>query len=556
MRRENFMGTHSKDRLPRLSVLAVSSICLLFFITQLSGYYHDDAYIVLRYVQNFLDGHGLVFNPGERVEGYSQFLWMILISLLGYFRIDLMLASRILGTAFAFATLLLFYSSDKKAPAWGGLLLTTNSYFALWAIGGMETIAFGFFLFLACRMYLGSDKSNFIFFSTGCIFSLAAMLRPAGLLFFGITFCFILFKDKQLTQANIKKVIFYACGFMLIYAPYYIWRFWYYGYPLPCTYYVKGGVDLFKLFFGGRYIIHFLISCSFPILCIFLLSNKKLFLKRNLYLISLLSCFGLYVLSVGGDHMQGYRFLTPILPLFYLLIQNIFTEISMQKPGRTPLLIFMTIIILNLFISLNAIPRSPDKVQEALRRSDKYRYSFGVPDPAGYIGKHVGLYIKENWPEDATIAVNTAGSTPYFSGLKTIDMLGLNDYNISQREIVYNYDQVPHTISEFIALLSPQGRKAFTSKLKQQYLPWQLIPGHGKGNGRYVLSRRPDYIILGGAHGAEKAWFIGDQEILDSPDFSKNYERHKVRIPVTDKYYRYYPVTENGFLTFTYYKKK
>jgi len=66
--------------------------------------------------KTFLGGHGLVWNPGERVEGYSTFLWVLFISLLGYFRIDLVLASRILGIAFAFATLLLFYTSDKKNP--------------------------------------------------------------------------------------------------------------------------------------------------------------------------------------------------------------------------------------------------------------------------------------------------------------------------------------------------------------------------------------------------------------------------------------------------------
>jgi len=35
----------------------------------------DDAYISFRYVRNFVEGRGLVFNPGERVEGYTNFLW-------------------------------------------------------------------------------------------------------------------------------------------------------------------------------------------------------------------------------------------------------------------------------------------------------------------------------------------------------------------------------------------------------------------------------------------------------------------------------------------------
>jgi hypothetical protein len=37
----------------------------------------DDSYIFLRYAENFASGHGPVFNPGERVEGYSSPLWMV-----------------------------------------------------------------------------------------------------------------------------------------------------------------------------------------------------------------------------------------------------------------------------------------------------------------------------------------------------------------------------------------------------------------------------------------------------------------------------------------------
>src|SRR5262245_37848737 len=37
----------------------------------------DDAFISFRYAQNWLDGLGLVFNAGERVEGYTNFLWTV-----------------------------------------------------------------------------------------------------------------------------------------------------------------------------------------------------------------------------------------------------------------------------------------------------------------------------------------------------------------------------------------------------------------------------------------------------------------------------------------------
>ena len=121
----------------------------IYFLVQLWGFYHDDAYIILRYAKNFLLGRGLVWNTGERVEGYSSFFWLLLISLPGYFNIDLVLASKVLGVFFAFVTLVLFLIFDGSRGIIGALLLATNSCFALWAVGGLETVAFGFCVFLA-----------------------------------------------------------------------------------------------------------------------------------------------------------------------------------------------------------------------------------------------------------------------------------------------------------------------------------------------------------------------------------------------------------------------
>ena len=62
-------------------------------------FFHDDAYITLRYSQNWLDGNGVNWNTGERVEGYTSFLHLALVSLLGLFQVDLVSASRMLGIA-------------------------------------------------------------------------------------------------------------------------------------------------------------------------------------------------------------------------------------------------------------------------------------------------------------------------------------------------------------------------------------------------------------------------------------------------------------------------
>ena len=38
----------------------------------------DDAYISFRYARNLVEGLGLVYNPGERIEGYTNFLWTLM----------------------------------------------------------------------------------------------------------------------------------------------------------------------------------------------------------------------------------------------------------------------------------------------------------------------------------------------------------------------------------------------------------------------------------------------------------------------------------------------
>ena len=43
----------------------------------------DDAFISFRYARNLLEGHGLVYNPGEYVESYSNFLWVLELTALG-----------------------------------------------------------------------------------------------------------------------------------------------------------------------------------------------------------------------------------------------------------------------------------------------------------------------------------------------------------------------------------------------------------------------------------------------------------------------------------------
>jgi len=149
-------------------------------------------------------------------------------------------------------------------------------------------------------------------------------------------------------------------------------------------------------------------------------------------------------------------------------------------------------------------------------------------DQAAYVGEIIGRYIDREWPEQSLVALNTAGSTPYYAPNNIyIDMLGLNDAHIARR------------------------------KITQIRLPAQNLPGHAKGDGAYVLARRPDFIILGVAEGSlsTNPIFLSDLEIAQDPRFAQAYRMRQVVLDVSGlEGYARYNSTRSGTLTFTYYE--
>ncbi len=73
------------------------------------------------------------------------------------------------------------------------------------------------------------------------------------------------------------------------------------------------------------------------------------------------------------------------------------------------------------------------------------------------------------------------------------------------------------------------------------------MAGHRKGDGRYVLGREPDFIIIGGSEGYTFPWFVSDREIMASPRFRAEYELEERPLPPRDG--------TSGFI-FRYYRRK
>nr|HPG57960.1 hypothetical protein [Candidatus Wallbacteria bacterium] len=117
-------------------------------------------------------------------------------------------------------------------------------------------------------------------------------------------------------------------------------------------------------------------------------------------------------------------------------------------------------------------------------------------------GREAGLFLKNEAAADATLAINTAGIIPYYSKLRTIDMLGLTNRHIAMSP-ADNFGAGP--------------------------------AGHEKGDGKYILSKKPDIIIMGNFEGSRTPVYKSDREVYLDNGFKANYILKVHKITVRDQ---------------------
>jgi arabinofuranosyltransferase len=512
----------------RLIIIVSRIICagaLLYALIRYRYFYHDDEMIALRHLRNFLDHQGLNWNPGERTEGYTSFLHLMFSSVVVWLTGDFLLAPRVVN--FFFFGLMLFSAWRLYKKRFPGteevrpllyvmflLIVVTYPGSVIWIYGGLETLTYTSLLFIAIYSFLYLPDTILNRILCGILFAMAAMTRPDGILFFGI--CAAQLFAVHLKGRKFSFFFAFILSFLALYGGYFLCRYNYYGLLLPNTFYAKTNFSLAKIHRGLRYANRFAESIIFVILAVCFLLRQSwrtgtLNARVRLLLFSI-CIYTSYIIIYGGDHMPGFRFLIPLLPIIALLC----TELAARLPIRGLFIATVLLIVNTLFIYIY----DPVEFTDAKET-----------DTAAFNGALVGNYLNTILPAGQLIATNSAGAIPFFAPRhRFIDMLGICDTTISRRK--------------FIPVLTP----------------WQLVPGHEKGDGNYVLSRKPDIIILGPSQGSiHTIWFLSDAEILNNPLFRKEYQMQQVQIPVKDPRLQSLVIFRKesrvDSITFTYYKR-
>lgn len=315
----------------------------------------DDAFITMRYVKNFLEGNGLVYNVGERVEGYTHFLWLLLLSAAGAIGFDPVDASQWLGIA-SYAGLLVLlllasYRNHKKSAI--GIWLPVAAFiFALnydnaeWASGGLETSFYTLLIVAAFYVWFFSKYSERVrLLLTGTLLAFVSLTRPDGVLFTFSAVLFLFFRSRRNIRSAVVQIALTLLPSIVIGVPYLAWKYFYYGDLLPLTYYAKsGGSDYWSqgfyyiwLFFRVHYVLGLSVASSGVAFVLQWRESQFGSFERGSPVFAAWSVSVVYLIlfvaKSGGDFMFA-RFLMPVLPFLYFCIESAVNTITSSFPRR------------------------------------------------------------------------------------------------------------------------------------------------------------------------------------------------------------------------------
>lgn len=430
------------DDVVRPNELAVrlALIAALAVVAWTNRFIQDDAFISFRYAQNLVDGHGLVWNVGEKVEGFTNPLWTLLVALCMRLGMDPISATYALGLGFFVVTLDATFRMARaltNSPAMAFcavLLLGTNLTFSAYATGGLETQSQAAFFALASsrwiRILRAPDVASIEDYAwTSVWLGLAVLTRlDSGVIafVFAVVTLPLLWRSAADRSAKLRRSVALGVPIGAMTSGLCLFNVGYYGHLLPNTYYAKAaGAGLGVLEHGVGYVTSFVVHYQLVALVLFVGVTAPAFLRSPQRVWALLVCvvaWASYVAKVGGDFME-YRFIVPILPIFFTCAVWAFDVLDRN--------IVTVTFMLATFVGDYAywqLSHADGFIPDGLDIETVLGLKSHVEDPTqNWIGIGQALGTAFDHDPQITIAVAAAGAIPYYSKLRTIDLLGLND---------------------------------------------------------------------------------------------------------------------------------
>lgn len=502
--------------------------------------YQDDAFIFFRYAENALSGRGLVFNPGERIEGFSSPLWLLMLILAGAAGGSPLHAAGILGTVATLAVVLLSIRDARRCglaaplsflPPVGLVLFFP---FLAWSVSGMETSLFTALAWGALSGHrIARAEARRPGRDVGFCLAGALLTRPEAVL---LVLAFLadeavaararstMTGEAKEASAGWAARLSWLLPVLLAGGGLLAARFIYYGALLPNTFYAKLGGGVAHVRLGLRYLGRFVIAAplTWPA-ALLLVPRLGRRVPGGVAALVLVVLWSVNLLWFGGDHFSYHRFLVPLAPLLFALGATGLNEAWLRLAQhiaagrRRPLAVSLLLVCLGI-VALAA----PDP---ALGRP---QHGFDWTLASAKLGQRLAATL----PPATLVALPHIGAVGYYSRLPVLDLLGLVDRDLARQPrkraagFPQGFEDIGHecfdinwSLTRRPAVIVPSrtyGSRPFTH-------PSELRPDFQAETQLFdVLGRRSDYRLINVPIGDGAVWALFlrrdlDQRLLTAP---------------------------------------
>lgn len=428
----------------------------------------DDMFISLRYAKNWSAGYGLLWNVNEApVEGYTNFSFVVLATWSLMLHLDPVITLKVAGVVGLLSSciFIFFISRFWLSPRLAlfpciGLLLYKGQI--LWSVSGLETSVFQalcyaavFFLMRGLGYQLVPQQRSIhkpaYIIVAGLLLVLAALTRPETPVLIMSYFLLVCW-DLKATSSKIiyQSILAFILPFLLLYLPYFIWHWHYYGFLLPNSVRCKGFVNN-SLFLDKKYLE---LIWPFAVLAFYACTK----IRDVGYYFLLIPSFVYLLLLLGADpivafdnrlFLMAYGLMLPLALIgLHALIRNYFTDMSREALYSLLLLCFG----LGFFIPSLTL--------------NQYREFSENPIEGAQLRKQLAYWLTAHFSADSRVVLADAGLIPYYSSLHFIDSYCLNNLAMAHfpKEQMYTKfcQQMAEIKPEVIVLTSLSNAKKTT----------------------------------------------------------------------------------------------
>jgi arabinofuranosyltransferase len=442
----------------------------------------DDAFITYRYARNLARGNGLVFNPGERVEGYTNFLWTALHAIPERLGWSTPVFSQVVGIATMVVTVLVASRLaqrlfERRAVAFvATAALVANVTFLGYATGGLETMLQALLVLSVAVWLLPYGTANAAGgnwtvrrIAAGFLAGLAVLTRMDSVVLLGawtLVHLVMVWREAAPPAAApdgapsgrgrrvLLALVAFAVPFALVVGPWLVWKWSFYGSLVPNTFFAKSAANpLVPFLFGVVYLLCFFLSyAAFVFIGRFRRQRRAFFaLPGMAQLFWAVPVWFLYICVVGADFME-FRFMVPVLPVLALLAG------ALVDPIRSTWKQVLMVGTLLAFSAAHAVAPSilPYPVLT-------FRELSHWPSSSPTAWQAMGELLHEQFPGgpdvpgQPTIAVAPLGVIGYVADLPTIDMLGLTDAYTARNGATFDIYYPGHVRMATVPYLEDRG---------------------------------------------------------------------------------------------------